>query len=29
MLNSGVLFAPTVPPNRGDGYLIFTGDPRL
>lgn len=23
-LNSGVLFAPTVPPNRGDGYLIFT-----
>jgi hypothetical protein len=24
MLNSGVLFAPTVPPNRGDGYLIFT-----
>ena len=23
-LKSGVLFAPTVPPNRGDGYLIFT-----
>ncbi|MDR6415599.1 NAD(+)--rifampin ADP-ribosyltransferase [Pseudarthrobacter sulfonivorans] len=23
-LNSGVLFAPTMPPNRGDGYLIFT-----
>jgi hypothetical protein len=23
-LRSGVLFAPTVPPNRGDGYLIFT-----
>ncbi|WP_240484323.1 DUF6994 family protein [Pseudarthrobacter sulfonivorans] len=23
-LNSGVLFAQTVPPNRGDGYLIFT-----
>jgi hypothetical protein len=23
-LNSGVLFAPTVPPNRRDGYLIFT-----
>jgi hypothetical protein len=23
-LNSGVLFAPTAPPNRGDGYLIFT-----
>lgn len=22
-LRSGVLFAPTVPPNRGDGYLIF------
>lgn len=23
-LNSGVLFAPTVPPNPRDGYLIFT-----
>ncbi|WP_426225122.1 NAD(+)--rifampin ADP-ribosyltransferase [Pseudarthrobacter sp. DSP2-3-2b1] len=23
-LNSGVLFAPTMPANRGDGYLIFT-----
>ena len=23
-LNFGVLFAPTVPPNRGDGYLIST-----
>jgi hypothetical protein len=25
-LNSGVLFAPTAPPARRDGYLIFTDD---
>lgn len=26
-LNSGVLFAPSAPPKRTDGYLIFAGSP--